>query len=398
MSTPDWSAQQAAALTAVGAWLKDPSAPQVFRLFGFAGTGKTTLARHLAQDVRTPMFAAFTGKAASVLREKGCVGATTIHSLMYTVTKRDRILLNQLNLKLTELTPEHPDYAETKALRDEEADKVKRPWFYVNPDSELQFADLIIIDEVSMVDTKVGKDLESFGKKILVLGDPAQLPPIKGGGYFTNRAPDILLTEIHRQALDNPVLRWATLAREGTVIPYGDEGNAKKFRRERVDDAWLASVAAGQLLVGKNETRRALNQRVRTILGRSSTYPQRNDTLVWLQNDHRLGVLNGTLCTAYCDAEEFGDGLYINVAYDRRLLRDLKIAPEPFQGKDAEYDRGQLMIDFGYALTVHKAQGSQWETVTLYDDGFGKRDPEQRRRWLYTAITRAENTLNIVTS
>lgn len=78
-----WSAEQDAALKAVSAWLKARSGPQVFRLFGYAGTGKTTLARTLAEDAGEVAFGAYTGKAALVLRSKGCPGASTIHSLIY---------------------------------------------------------------------------------------------------------------------------------------------------------------------------------------------------------------------------------------------------------------------------------------------------------------------------
>ena len=82
---PTWSPQQDAALLAVSAWLKDKNGPQVFRLFGWAGTGKSTLAVHLAQGVKSVKYAAFTGKAALVMRRKGCKGASTIHSLIYQV-------------------------------------------------------------------------------------------------------------------------------------------------------------------------------------------------------------------------------------------------------------------------------------------------------------------------
>ena len=70
---------------AVSNWLKDKNGPQVFRLFGWAGTGKSTLARYLAEGVRSVKYAAFTGKAALVMRKKGCRGASTIHSLIYTL-------------------------------------------------------------------------------------------------------------------------------------------------------------------------------------------------------------------------------------------------------------------------------------------------------------------------
>jgi exodeoxyribonuclease V len=168
-----WTPEQAAAIDAVGRWLRDDT-PQVFRLFGCAGVGKTTLARHLAASLSgETVFAAATGKAAAVMRANGCDGATTIHSLIYTTT---------ISAK--------GEYI-----------------FTVNPASPAATADLIVIDECSMVDETIGRDLLSFGTPILVLGDPAQLPPVKGAGFFTDAHPDVLLTQIHRQALDSPIIR-----------------------------------------------------------------------------------------------------------------------------------------------------------------------------------------------
>src|SRR6266404_9279040 len=85
---PAFSPEQDAALKAVAEWLKakpgQGNVPLVFRLFGYAGTGKTTLARHLAEGVDGKvLYAAFTGKAACVMRSKGCRGASTIHRLIY---------------------------------------------------------------------------------------------------------------------------------------------------------------------------------------------------------------------------------------------------------------------------------------------------------------------------
>jgi exodeoxyribonuclease-5 len=399
-----WNAQQDAALRACAAWLADPAAPQVFRLFGFAGTGKTTLARHLTESMRYPIFAAYTGKAASVLRAKGCPNATTLHALLYNVSARDKGKLNELEAKLKDLDPRDDYYPELKAETEMERDRCRRPWFHVNPDSALQAADVLVVDEVSMVDQRIGKDILSFGKKVLVLGDPAQLPPVAGGGFFTDCEPNLLLTDIHRQAADNPIIRWATLARKGEVIPYGDLGLARKVRRDVIDDAWLAKEA-GQLLVGKNETRRSLNQRIRAQLGRTNPFPQRGDTLVMLTNDRRLGVFNGEICHAYCDSMVTADqkSIWLNVKYPTdngraRLIQDMRFDASVFTGKENPSDERMLKVDFGYALTVHKAQGSQWDTVTVYDDGFGKRDADDRRRWLYTAITRAEKHLHIITS
>ena len=128
----------------------------MFRLFGYAGVGKTTLARHVAEAAAgETAFAAFTGKAAMVMRAHGCSGATTIHALIYRAS-------------------EGVDGA---------------PTFTLNEDGPASRASLIVIDECSMVDAELARDLLSFGKPILVLGDPFQLPPVKGGGYFTDRRP-----------------------------------------------------------------------------------------------------------------------------------------------------------------------------------------------------------------
>ena len=168
---PQFTPHQDDALKAVADWLKAKpgggSTPPIFRLFGYAGTGKTTLARHIADGVDGEVkYAAFTGKAASVMRGKGCHGASTIHSLIY----RTR----------------------------ESGDEI--PNFDLWDEAPASKAELIIIDECSMVDPELGKDLLSFGVPLLVLGDPAQLPPIQGGGFFTEAEPDAMLTEVHRQA------------------------------------------------------------------------------------------------------------------------------------------------------------------------------------------------------
>jgi exodeoxyribonuclease-5 len=193
-----FSPQQDEALKAVSRWLKDGRTP-VFRLFGYAGTGKTTLARYFAEHVDGEvLFAAFTGKAAQVLRARGAKNARTIHSLIYRPKGEEEV-------------------------SDEETGKTTvSPLFSLNRQSPLAQAALIIIDECSMVDEALGRDLMSFGTPILVLGDPGQLPPISGGGFFTEHEPDILLTEIHRQARDNPIIdlpcRCARAARSCMAI------------------------------------------------------------------------------------------------------------------------------------------------------------------------------------
>ena len=246
---------QDAALSAVGDWLKAKpgrkGTPQVFRLFGYAGTGKTTLARHVADAIDgTAMFAAFTGKAASVMRSKGCYKASTIHSLIY----RTR----------------------------ESGEEV--PSFDLWDEAPASKADLLIIDECSMVDQELGRDLMSFGVPILVLGDPAQLPPIQtgnssGAGFFTEQDPDAMLTEVHRQARDNPIVRLSMDIREGRSLEPGEYGDTQVVEKGRLDPARV--LKADQVLVGRNATRRAYNQRMRERRGFEGTLPSAGDKLVF---------------------------------------------------------------------------------------------------------------------
>lgn len=414
-----WSGQQERALKDVSSWINDRGR-QVYYLAGFAGTGKTTLAQHLVRDLDgLVLFAAYTGKAASVLREKGCWNASTLHSLLYNVTDRDRSLLVEMEKRLAVLRqvelPVPRGLAEEERLEEEikeleqsiqiEREKIKGPSFHLNPDSLASQASLIVLDECSMVNRDIAEDLLSFGKKVLVLGDPAQLPPVKGSGYFTNQKPDLTLTEIHRQALDNPIIRWSMKIREGGHIPFGEEGTCRKIRKGDINTDWLAEESiTGQILSGKNETRRRINRNIRNVMEYSGTLPQSGEKLVMLRNDRDYDVLNGVICEAASDAEFDEDGdVVMDLLYEGRMIPSVPIDTKDFRAyEDPEaagewVDRNKLQLDFGYAITVHKSQGSQWETVTLCDDGFAKgRDEKLRRQWLYTAITRATTNLNIV--
>ena len=198
----DFSPEQDRALKSVSKWLKQ-GYPQVFRLFGYAGTGKTTLAEHLLDYVDGEVyFAAFTGKAALMLRKRGADDASTIHSLIY-----------------------HPRGEEV--IKDKVGKSTMVPTFQLNPNSPVSEAALIVIDECSMVDEDLGKDLLSFGRPVLVLGDPGQLPPISGSGFFTDQEPDILLETIHRQAEGNPIIELAHKVRRGESLSYGDYGESR---------------------------------------------------------------------------------------------------------------------------------------------------------------------------
>src|ERR1700704_3898810 len=220
---PLFTPHQDAALTAASDWFKaQRGRAPIFRLFGYAGTGKTTLSKHIAEGVDGKvLFAAFTGKAACVMRSKGCHSASTIHSLIY---------------KARETGEEMPSF---ELWDDAPASKAK----------------LIIIDECSMVDAELARDLQSFDVPLLVLGDPAQLPPIQGGGFFTDCEPDAMLTEVHRQAQDDPIVRMSMDVREGRELDIGRYGESEVVSRKELDPDRVMS--ADQILVGRNNTRRS---------------------------------------------------------------------------------------------------------------------------------------------
>lgn len=367
-----FSPQQKSAMDAVQDWYHTADRQQIFRLFGYAGTGKTTLAKNLAATVKGGvMYAAFTGKAAMIMRKNGCSGATTIHRTIYGTDE------------------------------DEETGKYR---FRLKPSFEFANVKLFIIDECSMVEDDLAKDLLSFGKPVLVLGDPAQLPPVRGAGYFTNVDPDVMLTEIHRQAAENPIVRIATDIRNGIKLKHGDFGAAKIITRREVDAGLVTS--ADQVLVGLNMTRSRYNSRLRELAGRHDPFPEPGDQLVALKNDSTLGIFNGGLWEVLERKSRVVGAindhciplLVRSLDFPNARAIDVSVREECFTGKLHEVNfrdlRGTQQFDYGYALTVHKSQGSQWPNVCLFDEsgGFSK----DRERWLYTGVTRAAEKLTVV--
>lgn len=416
---PDWSPQQDDALLKVARWLENPGEQQLFRLFGYAGTGKTTLAKHLAADVDGEvLFAAYTGKAASVLRKSGATNAQTLHSLIYQPKERSKEHYNDLKDELSEIEqmlaedaaenryddyvpPAHLADRRTKVLgelRKEEMNQ-KRPDFSLNLESPLREAALLVVDECSMVNEDMAMDILSFNTPVLVLGDPAQLPPVKGEGYFTEATPNVMLTEIHRQARDNPIIDLATRVRSGERLHQGQYGTSSVIARATPELA----LAANQVLVGTNATRTATNTRMRELKGYGSRWPEAGEKLVCLRNDRDLGLLNGTLHIATADAEEVGGYVNLRIRPDDAPGTEPLLVPahpEHFGGDPDQigyWDRRNAQeFTYGYALTVHKSQGSQWDNVLMIDQSGVFRDPNTRRRWLYTGITRAAEVVTIV--
>lgn len=359
-------------MKAVAKWLADPKAPQVFRLFGFAGTGKTTIAKELAGQVDGRVhFACFTGKAALVLRKKGCFGASTIHSLIY--------------------KPVHLPGGGVE--------------FELDDESSAQGAALLVIDEVSMVGEDIALDLLSFGCKVLVLGDPAQLPPVFGEGFFINAKPDFMLTEVHRQAQDNPIIRMSMDVREGRGLQVGEYGSSLVVPRFRLTPNTLQDIVctSDQVLCGTNRTRQILNAQIREQKGLAGVpnmaMPTIGDRLVCLKNKKDKSLFNGGLfeVLSVANDEQFSQMEVRSLDEDVDTI-NIQVPAEFFISSDKKknwYDhRLYEEFTYGWALTVHKSQGSQWDNVTVFDESRSFRESADKH--LYTAITRAAEKVTVI--
>jgi exodeoxyribonuclease-5 len=424
---------QARAIATIRQWFETRTEQQpVFRLFGFAGTGKSTVLKFALDDLGlvphsddTPgvVTATFTGKAALVLRRKG-TPARTIHSLIYSVIEateeeieeaQKRIVQAEIDARALGGFDRTAAEAAIEAMR-QTLREMKKPRFALNPDSPAASAKLIVLDEVSMVGEEMARDLMSFGRPILVLGDPGQLPPIKGEGAFTQQAPDIMLTEIHRQAAESAIIRLATMAREGQSIGFGQyDDHAWKMRMADVTPD--QALRGGQVICGRNATRFQLNNALRRAAGLGGSFLPTgpNEKIICLKNQSDLGLING-MFLSLADIVDEGSLYFSAVVADEdgthigppardgkpgRLLLykghfEDHVALDPNRHDRDWRDKKKLTeATFGWAITCHKAQGSQWENVVVWDDGLGRTE-QDRRRWLYTAITRAERGLVIL--
>ena len=382
------STDQAAALTAIGKWLKDQNKP-FLTLGGYAGTGKTTLMAMLRQILHTNRpemkvaFAAYTGKAslvlkkrlreAKILQSKDTV--STLHSLMYRRKER-----------------------KDGGVYWEKRDEIK--------------CDLLIIDEASMVNEDIWQDALSFGKPILAVGDHGQLPPINSN-FNLMAEPELRLDKIWRQAADSPIIKLATLARTTGIIPIGDYSyTVRKLSRANnetgdvIEEILHSHDNDTMVLCGYNNTRLRLNSHVRQLKGYENPQPQRGDVVVCLRNNHDSGLVNGQLgiIEAITPADNDLDKLWWYMVADFDGQRFEGYVPrEQFNtpttmSRTPKRDKGEItgLFDFGYGLTVHKAQGSQAKRVLVFEERFSQMSDEDWRRWLYTAITRAEEELYIV--
>jgi exodeoxyribonuclease-5 len=328
-----------------------------FTLQGLAGTGKTTVAGHIARSQDGALLCAPTGKAASVLCAKTGLPAMTVHSAFYEfVSAEDRDGASRLVFR-----PAHSP----GSLR----------------------GNVLVLDECSMISREVARDILATGITIISIGDPGQLPPVNGAPFFT--AASVTLTQIHRQALGNPIIRQAHRVRGGGR--YAPDGAAFRVG-DKLSKADL--LTADIVLTWKRSTRSRINAAARRVRGLTSPLPVEGEPLVCLRNMHRSGLYNGAIYRASRDVAEGDDKIGITTeAGDIEVHADFL----PPEREDATLDLPpggwKTAFAFGYALTVHKAQGSEFDKVVLVDE-YTRR--EDRVAWLYTAITRAKKQILVL--
>lgn len=392
MSDFSLSSDQAKALEQLLGWIKKPVGPAI-TLGGYAGTGKTTVAAALRavlaqkNSERRIAFCAFTGKASQVLRNTldlhGAIreGDTcgTIHSLLYSplVDKKGVIT----------------GWARSKEVE----------------------ADLIVVDEASMVNQRIWMDLLGTGRPVIAIGDHGQLPPIEGNFNLMDK-PDLTLERVHRQAEGNPIIQLAHEVRFTGEIAGGIYGKGvRKYSwatddpseiQNAIDDVMDGDQEDRLLLCGRNKTRIELNRSVRQKMGRETDEPEAGDRVVCLKNDYNQSqpIYNGMTGIIESSETERQHWYQMGIDFpdDGRRFDGLVSRHGFMSEKGGETVEGLSpkeigsRFDFGYALTVHKAQGSQAKRVVLFEERFQKMDDDQWKRWLYTAITRAREELIVI--
>jgi exodeoxyribonuclease V len=373
-------------------WLKISQEPYI-TMGGYAGTGKTTLLGmlrtilHKLQPKLKVAFCAYTGKASRVLEmslalqqsqfEQDTV--STIHSLIY--------------------SPQVDKHGHVAFWKKKEAIA----------------ADLIIVDEASMVDGDIFQDLLAYQKPIMAIGDHGQLPPVNSS-FNLMKQPMIRLETIHRQAQESPIIEVSILAREEGRIPIKHFGNGvRKLSRfesssgQEVEEMLQRFNDEMLILTGFNHTRIKLNQTVRNLLGIEGERPRMNDRVICLKNNRDKGIYNGMVGTIGKIIPKQDEGQEIHwynteismiqdgMVYEGTISAHQFNQPTALKAyKHLSYRSLGDLFDFGYALTVHKAQGSQAQRVLLFEERSQHMNDEDWRRWLYTGVTRAEEELTIV--
>lgn len=327
-------------------------------LGGYAGTGKTTIARSLIQALSKKekwSVMAFTGKATNILRRKGIKNSQTIHSRIYQ--------------PITDVDP----------VTGEE-------FTYWDKLSYIDDCDGFLVDEGSMVSEEIHNDLMSFGLPIIYIGDHGQLEPISSSNFNVMKNPMYRLETVHRNA--GEIAHFAEHLRFGrNAADFKGAKQVQVVNAHIVEDRHFAST--NQIICAYNKTRVKLNERVRKHLGREYQYLSVGDKVMCLRNSSKFGLFNGMQGVVQKvrrkDRFDF-------ITDDGEIRERIHYDPEAFGQEKRTFKHSQSAhpFDYAYAITAHKAQGDEWPNVIVYEQQCEKWD---HKRWAYTAASRAKNGL-----
>jgi exodeoxyribonuclease V len=461
---------------------------------GFAGSGKSTLISLVAESLPPPVaFAAYTGKASSVLKRKltaagiFTVGTQprkdgrasleqrpycgTIHSLIY----RPCECREPKRIDVQKPCPIKDCVGETRWTTDgsvctqghrghykseKEVLALKKTTKTVPPPKvdgrcsicfdkgwlkrEVLDRDysMIILDEASMIDSTILRDLQSYGVPMLAVGDHGQLPPVGGAGELM-KSPMLRLEKIHRQAEGNPIIALSKMIRETGRLPDSLPGDAVTFGAlrfvERAIEERYAGASPERLLqLGAicytNRRRLGLNTMIRRVRGAARTgreLPRKGEHVVCLRNMKGRGVdcppiYNGMRGVLMGDADykkninetgeeigrsqihlqaaiEFPDDEISAIEFDNlfapQFCREKTFNSPEELGKETgvhSFGMAGALFDFGFAMTCHKMQGSQCEDLLVLAERPGPVDEDTWKKWLYTAVTRSASKLTVL--
>jgi exodeoxyribonuclease-5 len=373
---------------------------------GFAGTGKSTLVKFIINALsfggqgidpdKDVVYTSFTGKATQVLAKKGNKNTSTLHKLLF-------------------ISHPKPDGTYTRI-----------------PVTTIPYK-IVVVDEISMVPKSLIERLASYKVHVIGLGDPFQLPPInKNEDNHLLDNPHIFLDEIMRQEEDSEIIDLSMKIRNGEPIDYFKGKNIQIINKSELSTGMLQW--ADQILVATNDTRKAINAQMRELLGHSSPDPEDGDKVICYRNywEDECGghsaLVNGTIGTiknsyksfvvipGFLNKANYGkprqvdtlnctfvesDGEeYENMVMDKNMI----LTGEKTLDWKTEYAVSQNKANkhllpyeftYGYAITTHRAQGSEWDKIVIIEEKFPF-SKEEHARWLYTACTRASEKLVLV--
>lgn len=362
---------------------------------GYAGTGKSFLvsviisALGLSSD--DVAYVSFTGKAALVLANKGCPNATTAHKLLY-----KSILL--------------PDgkYAHI-------------------PLEQLEYPyRIIVVDEVSMLPQEMWDLLLKHKVHVIALGDPGQLEPISGTNEILTN-PHVFLDEIVRQSLDNEIIKLSMDIREGKPLSFFQGKDVMVLPGSALTSGML--TWADQILVATNNKRKEINRLMKELEGKNPDIPQDGDKVICTRNYWDIvgskgnALVNGSIGTIsrsfqtyfnlpfymnmpkidilHCDfkSEDGNEYCDLDCGYSQMITGEDPI-PTDIRYRLLKNKKLNHLIpyefEYGYAITAHKSQGSEWDKVLVIEEKSFPRATKEKIKWLYTAITRASKKLVII--